>query len=72
MPCHRQAAAEGMRSAFEKLGIIAQVNLFDQPGGYVRLMDKNALARPCPGCGGKIEKFAYLGGSCYICPHCQK
>jgi formamidopyrimidine-DNA glycosylase len=46
-------------------------DLFDQPGGYVRLMDRNAVGRPCPECGRKIEKIQYLGGACYFCPNCQ-
>lgn len=46
-------------------------DLFDQPGGYVRLMDKNAAGRPCPECGETIEKIQYLGGACYFCPRCQ-
>jgi formamidopyrimidine-DNA glycosylase len=48
-----------------------EVDLFNEPGKYIRLMDKNALERPCPVCGGRIEKMAYLGGSCYFCPICQ-
>ncbi len=48
-----------------------ETDLFNQPGGYVRLMDKNALGRPCPACGGAVEKTQYLGGACYFCPECQ-
>ena len=48
-----------------------EVDLFGQPGGYVRLMDKHALKRPCPVCGGEVEKINYLGGACYLCPQCQ-
>lgn len=48
-----------------------EVDLFDHPGGYIRLMDKNAAGRPCPECGRKIEKIQYLGGACYFCAHCQ-
>ncbi len=48
-----------------------EVDLFDHPGGYIRLMDKNAAGRPCPECGRKIEKMRYLGGACYFCAHCQ-
>jgi formamidopyrimidine-DNA glycosylase len=49
-----------------------EFDLFDQKGGYVRLMDKNALTRPCPRCSGKIEKIQFLGGACYLCPNCQQ
>lgn len=48
-----------------------EYDLFGQRGGYVRLMDKNALQRPCPTCGGEITKLQYLGGSCYLCAVCQ-
>ena len=49
-----------------------EYDLFGQRGGYVRLMDRNALKRPCPTCGGEISKIQYLGGSCYLCPECQQ
>jgi formamidopyrimidine-DNA glycosylase len=49
-----------------------EVDLHGKRGGYVRLMDKNALGRPCPACGGEVEKIQYLGGSCYLCPSCQE
>jgi formamidopyrimidine-DNA glycosylase len=48
-----------------------EYDLHNQPGGYTRLMDKNALKRPCPVCEGQIEKISYLGGACYLCPTCQ-
>jgi formamidopyrimidine-DNA glycosylase len=48
-----------------------EVDLYNQPGGYIRLMDKNAVGKPCPECGSSIEKIQYLGGACYFCPHCQ-
>ena len=49
-----------------------EVDLYGRPGGYVRLMDKESLGRPCPGCGGAVEKVQYLGGACYYCPTCQR
>jgi formamidopyrimidine-DNA glycosylase len=49
-----------------------EFDLYGKPGGYVRLMDKAASGQPCPACGTKIEKTAYLGGACYFCPNCQK
>ena len=48
-----------------------ETNLFGEPGGYVRIMDKNAAGKPCPECGTIIEKMQYLGGACYYCPQCQ-
>lgn len=67
-----EAIGTTLQEAIQKGGRYDEVDLFNQPGGYVRLMDKNALQRPCPGCGGPVEKIAYLGGSCYVCPQCQK
>lgn len=48
-----------------------EVDLYGNPGGYIRVMDSTAVARPCPECGGKVEKLQYLGGACYVCPNCQ-
>jgi formamidopyrimidine-DNA glycosylase len=56
----------------EKGGRYDEYDLFGNRGGYVRIMDKNAVGRPCPRCGGEIEKIRYLGGSCYLCPNCQE
>ncbi len=61
-----------VRAVIEAGGRSDEVDLFGRPGCYHRLMDKDALKRPCPVCGGKIEKIAYLGGNCYLCPACQK
>jgi formamidopyrimidine-DNA glycosylase len=55
----------------ERGGRYDEVDLHNRPGGYIRLMDKQALDRPCPVCGGAIVKIQYLGGSCYLCPNCQ-
>jgi formamidopyrimidine-DNA glycosylase len=66
------AIGDTLRAAINKGGRYDEVDLFNQPGGYVRLMDKQALGRPCPACGGEIQRIAYLGGSCYLCPACQK
>lgn len=49
-----------------------EYDLFDHAGGYDRVMDKEAAGRPCPECGSQVEKFSYLGGACYLCPHCQQ
>ena len=55
----------------EKGGRYDEYDLFNRRGGYIRIMDKNALERPCPGCGGDVQKIQYLGGACYLCPVCQ-
>jgi formamidopyrimidine-DNA glycosylase len=48
-----------------------EYDLFGQRGGYIRMLDKNAIGKPCSECGTRIEKMQYLGGACYYCPHCQ-
>ncbi len=49
-----------------------EYDIFGRPGGYVRIMDKNAAGRPCPECDTPVEKLSYLGGACYLCPRCQQ
>lgn len=66
-----QAILDTLQAVLSQGGRYDEVNLYNQPGGYIRQMDKNALGRPCPSCGGKIEKIQYLGGACYFCPRCQ-
>jgi formamidopyrimidine-DNA glycosylase len=56
----------------KRAGRYDEFDLYNERGGYVRLMDKNAVGRPCPECGGEIEKIQYLGGACYFCPNCQQ
>lgn len=47
-------------------------DLFGNAGGYHTQMSKNTVGQPCPSCGSPIQKQAYLGGSIYFCPGCQK
>ncbi len=46
-------------------------DLFGQPGGYATLMSRNALEKPCPVCGGRVQRMSYMGGNVYVCPECQ-
>lgn len=66
-----QAIRDTVREVIDTGGRYDEYDLYDKPGRYVRIMDKNAMGRPCPGCGGSIEKIQYLGGACYFCPSCQ-
>ena len=54
-----------------KGGRYDEYDLYNNRGGYVRIMDRNALGCPCPRCGGAVEKIQYLGGTCYLCSNCQ-
>jgi formamidopyrimidine-DNA glycosylase len=61
-----------VKEIIRKGGRYDEYDLHGNKGGYVRLMDKNSMEKPCPQCGTKIEKIQYLGGACYFCPSCQK
>jgi formamidopyrimidine-DNA glycosylase len=47
-------------------------DLFGHPGDYVTALSKNTVELPCPACGTPIRKEAYMGGSIYYCPGCQR
>jgi formamidopyrimidine-DNA glycosylase len=49
-----------------------EVDLFGTHGGYPTVMSRLRLSEPCPTCGGPKVKQAYLGGSVYFCPACQR
>ena len=67
-----EAIVDTVREVTEKGGRYDECDLYGQRGGYERIMDKNAVGRPCPECGGEVKKIQYLGGSCYFCPSCQE
>jgi formamidopyrimidine-DNA glycosylase len=66
------AIVDTVREVIEQGGRNDEYDLHNNRGGYVRIMDKNAVGQPCPECGGTIEKIQYLGGACYLCPNCQE
>jgi len=47
-------------------------DLFGCPGGYITILSKNTVDKPCPACGTVIKKEAYMGGSIYYCEGCQR
>lgn len=65
------AIQDTMAEAIRLGGRDDERDLFDHPGSYHRLMGNQTVGRPCPDCGTTIQKIAYLGGACYICPTCQ-
>lgn len=65
------AILDTVQETIAKGGRNDEVDLYNRPGGYVRLMDSRATGRPCPTCGTPVEKIQYLGGACYFCPRCQ-
>ncbi len=60
-----------LQSMAEKGGRDTEKDLFGNAGGYKTILSKNTYKRPCPNCGGKIVREAYLGGSVYYCAVCQ-
>ena len=61
-----------LKSMTEKGGRDTEKDFFGKSGGYKTLLSKNTVNDPCPNCGGRIVKVAYLGGAVYFCPACQK
>ena len=67
-----KAITKTVREIIKKGGRYDEYDLYNNGGEYVRMMDKNAVGKPCPECGTKVQKIHYLGGACYFCPKCQK
>jgi formamidopyrimidine-DNA glycosylase len=65
------ATRDTLRRATGLCGRDSERDLFGHPGGYRRIMDKSAIGQPCIACGTRVEKFAFLGGACTVCPQCQ-
>ncbi len=66
------AIVDTTKVIIEKGGRYDEYDLYNNKGRYIRIMDKNALNRPCPQCGGDVKKIQYLGGACYFCSKCQQ
>jgi formamidopyrimidine-DNA glycosylase len=56
----------------EKGGRDTEQDIFGYTGNYQTILSKNTVNKPCPVCGELIQKQAYMGGSIYFCPECQK
>jgi formamidopyrimidine-DNA glycosylase len=65
------ALKKTLRDMTDRGGRDTELDLDGKPGGYVTLMSRGSVGKPCPSCGEKIVKTAYLGGSVYCCPGCQ-
>ncbi len=66
------AVVKTVREVIARGGRSDEFDLYGKPGGYERIMSSKTAGKPCPECGARIEKTAYLGGACYFCPKCQK
>ena len=47
-------------------------DVYGNYGGYPSRVSRNTIGKPCIRCGTTIIKEAYLGGSVFYCPTCQK
>jgi formamidopyrimidine-DNA glycosylase len=67
---------DSIRTTLKKMiavgGRDTEKDLFGNFGGYRTRLSKNTAGRPCPVCGTTIVKEAYMGGSVYYCPRCQR
>lgn len=67
-----QAIKKVFPDVIAKGGKDTEKDLYGNFGGYTTHVSKNTLGKPCTRCGEIIVKEAYLGGSVYYCPNCQK
>jgi formamidopyrimidine-DNA glycosylase len=65
------AIQDTVAKAIDQGGRYDERDLYNQPGGYVRLMDSKSVGTPCAKCNTGITKISYLGGACYLCQNCQ-
>ncbi|MDR2956059.1 MAG: endonuclease VIII [Prevotella sp.] len=61
-----------LQSMTDKGGRDTEKDFYGNFGKYKTILSRNTYKAPCPNCGGEIIKEAYLGGSIYYCPVCQK
>jgi formamidopyrimidine-DNA glycosylase len=61
-----------LQSMADKGGRDTEKDFYGNWGKYKTLLSKNTYKDTCPNCGGDIVKEAYLGGTVYYCPNCQK
>jgi len=67
-----QNLKETLKAMTELGGRSTEKDLYGQVGGYQVRMCAESNGKPCPRCGTEIKKEAYMGGSIYTCPVCQK
>lgn len=71
----RRALYEAIQGTLQQMtelgGRDSERDLYNQRGGYRRILHSKSRGQPCPECGTPIVKIQYLGGAAYFCPHCQ-
>jgi len=61
-----------IRSMTDKGGRDTERDFYGNAGGYKTILSKSTYKKPCMICGSNIVKEAYLGGTVYYCPTCQR
>ncbi|MFV0537879.1 MAG: endonuclease VIII [Dysgonomonas sp.] len=61
-----------LQSMTDKGGRNTEKDFYGNWGRYQCILSRNTYKDPCPNCGEEIVKEAYLGGTIYYCPNCQK
>ncbi|NLB32198.1 MAG: endonuclease VIII [Tissierellia bacterium] len=61
-----------LKEMIQQGGRDTEKDLFGKPGGYITKLSKNTANKSCKVCSTPINKEAYMGGSIYYCPKCQK
>lgn len=61
-----------LESMTNKGGRDTEKDFYGNKGSYACILSKNTYRKPCIHCGNDITKEAYLGGTVYYCPNCQK
>lgn len=63
---------ETLRKMTIEGGRDTQPDLYGNYGGYQTILSAKTWKNGCSCCGSSLIKEAYLGGSVYYCPQCQK
>ena len=66
-----EAIRQTLTEITELGGRDSERDLYNQRGGYQRILHSKTAGLPCRECGTPIEKIQYLGGAAYFCPTCQ-
>ncbi|MCL4419461.1 endonuclease VIII [Patescibacteria group bacterium] len=66
-----EAIKDTMSQAVKLGGRDDESDLYNNKGGYKRILDSRTNGTPCQECGTTIEKISFLGGASYFCPNCQ-
>lgn len=66
-----RSVKETLSEMTRKGGRDTEKDLYGNPGGYGTILSAKTWKNPCPVCGGKLIRQAYLGGNVYFCPNCQ-